>query len=145
MRSAQRPIVTSEPADVRKACQAYAQKYIDVQREQFKRLGIFAMWDRPYTTMSPVYEASQLEVFAKFVEAGLVFKKLRPVPWSTTNQTALAERWKLLNGRQLAPDLLDVFARQEPWIARVQGRVPRSRNDLAKLIDESVVREARES
>ncbi|MGB7161254.1 MAG: isoleucine--tRNA ligase [Tepidisphaeraceae bacterium] len=79
------------PTDVRKACQAYAQKYIDIQREQFKRLGIFGWWDRPYTTMSPLYEASQLEVFAKFVEAGLVFKKLRPVPWSTTNQTALAE------------------------------------------------------
>jgi isoleucyl-tRNA synthetase len=79
------------PTDVRKACQAYAQKYIDIQREQFKRLGIFGYWEKPYTTMSPTYEASQLEVFAKFVEAGLVFKKLRPVPWSTTNQTALAE------------------------------------------------------
>ncbi|HEV2295094.1 MAG TPA: isoleucine--tRNA ligase [Tepidisphaeraceae bacterium] len=79
------------PTDVRKACHAYAQKYIEIQREQFKRLGIFGYWDCPYTTMSPLYEASQLEVFAKFVEAGLVFKKLRPVPWSTTNQTALAE------------------------------------------------------
>ncbi len=79
------------PTDVRQACRNYAQKYIDIQRTQFQRLGIFGYWDRPYVTMSPAYEASQLEVFAKFVEAGLVFKKLRPVPWSTTNQTALAE------------------------------------------------------
>jgi isoleucyl-tRNA synthetase len=79
------------PQEVRKLCHDYAQKFIDVQREQIKRLGMLGDWDCPYVTMSPTYEASQLEVFAKFVQAGLVFKKLRPVPWSVTNQTALAE------------------------------------------------------
>ncbi len=79
------------PTQVRERCAAYAQKFIDIQRGQFERLGILGDWHRPYVTMSPKYEASQLEVFSRFVEAGLVVRKLRPVPWSVSNQTALAE------------------------------------------------------
>src|SRR5687767_10497254 len=77
--------------DVRRACYEYAQKYATIQSEQFQRLGIWGEWDRPYLTMTPDYEASTLEVFARFVEAGLVYKKLKPVPWSVANQTALAD------------------------------------------------------
>src|SRR5206468_1117390 len=77
--------------EVRRECFEYAQKYATLQSEQFQRLGILGEWDRPYLTMTPDYEASTLEVFAKFVEAGLVYKKLKPVPWSIQNQTALAE------------------------------------------------------
>ncbi|HEV8606590.1 MAG TPA: isoleucine--tRNA ligase [Tepidisphaeraceae bacterium] len=77
--------------EVRKLCFVYADKYVKVQSEQFQRLGILAEWDKPYATMSPDYEASTLEVFARFVEAGLVYKKLKPVPWSVQNQTALAD------------------------------------------------------
>ena len=79
------------PEEVRRRCHDYAQKFIDVQRQQLIRLGMLGDWDHPYVTMYPDYEASELEVFARFVEASLVFKKLRPVPWSVTNQTALAE------------------------------------------------------
>jgi isoleucyl-tRNA synthetase len=79
------------PEEVRRLCHEHAQKFIDVQRQQVKRLGMLGEWENPYVTMSPTYEASQLEVFAKFVQAGLVFKKLRPVPWSVANRTALAE------------------------------------------------------
>jgi isoleucyl-tRNA synthetase len=77
--------------EVRKRCHAYAAKYVSLQCEQFKRLGILGEWNNPYLTMDPVYEAQTLEVFAKFVEAGLVYRKLRPVPWSVANQTALAD------------------------------------------------------
>jgi isoleucyl-tRNA synthetase len=77
--------------EVRKQCREYAAKYVAVQREQFKRLGILGEWENPYETMSPGYEAATLEVFAKFVEAGLVYRKLKPVPWSVANQTALAD------------------------------------------------------
>jgi isoleucyl-tRNA synthetase len=77
--------------EVRKACFAYAQKYANMQAEQFKRLGILGDWANPYLTMKPEYEAGTLEVFAKFVEADLVYKKLKPVPWSVANQTALAD------------------------------------------------------
>src|SRR5437899_6931179 len=78
-------------SEVRRLCFAYADKYVKLQSEQFQRLGILAEWDKPYATMTPDYEASTLEVFAKFVAAGLVYKKLKPVPWSVQNQTALAD------------------------------------------------------
>ncbi|MDB5297785.1 MAG: ileS, partial [Phycisphaerales bacterium] len=77
--------------DVRQRCFAHASKFAAAQSEQFQRLGILGDWARPYLTMAPAYEASTLEVFAKFVEAGLVYKQLKPVPWSVANQTALAD------------------------------------------------------
>src|SRR5436190_6338732 len=77
--------------EVRKRCFAYADKYVSIQREQFQRLGILGDWQRPYLTMDKQYEADTLDVFARFVEAGLVYKQLKPVPWSVANQTALAD------------------------------------------------------
>src|SRR4051812_2172468 len=77
--------------EVRQRCFAYADKYVKVQGEQFQRLGILGDWEHPYLTMDRRYEASTLEVFARFVEAGLVYKQLKPVPWSVANQTALAD------------------------------------------------------
>jgi isoleucyl-tRNA synthetase len=76
---------------VRQLCHEYAQKYVTIQSEQFQRLGILGEWANPYLTMSGDYEAQTLEVFAQFVEKGLVYKKLKPVPWSIENQTALAD------------------------------------------------------
>src|SRR3954464_7810805 len=80
-----------ETVDVRRRCFAYADKYVKVQGEQFQRLGILGDWEHPYLTMDRRYEASTLDVFARFVEAGLVYKQLKPVSWSVVNQTALAE------------------------------------------------------
>ncbi len=77
--------------DVRRRCFAYAEKYAELQSEQFQRLGILGEWQNPYLTLKPEYEADTLEVFARFVAAGLVYKKLKPVPWSVANQTALAD------------------------------------------------------
>src|SRR5207249_9168215 len=77
--------------DIRKRCFAYASKYAKIQSEQFQRLGILGEWNNPYFTMSPEYEGETLEVFARFVEAGLVYKQLKPVHWSIANQTALAD------------------------------------------------------
>jgi isoleucyl-tRNA synthetase len=78
-------------SQVRQECFDYAAKYAKIQSEQFQRLGILGDWAHPYLTMAPEYEASTLEVFARFVENGLVYKKLKPVPWSISNQTALAD------------------------------------------------------
>src|SRR3954466_9027397 len=77
--------------EVRRKCFEYAAKYVKIQSEQFQRLGILGEWDDPYLTMEKGYEAGTLEVFAKFVENGLVYKQLKPVPWSVSNQTALAD------------------------------------------------------
>ena len=79
------------PLEVRKKSEAFARKFIDIQREQFKRLGVFGDWDHPYLTMDPKYEAEILRAFAAFVEKGLVYQAKKPVFWSTGAQTALAE------------------------------------------------------
>jgi len=79
------------PLEVRQRSEAFARKFIDIQRTQFKRLGVFGDWEHPYLTMNPSYEAEILRAFAFFVERGLVYESLKPVFWSTGAQTALAE------------------------------------------------------
>src|SRR5215510_14716679 len=79
------------PLEIRKRCEAFARKFIDIQRRQFKRLGVFGDWEHPYLTMDPKYEAEILRAFAVFVEEGLVYEAQKPVFWSTGAQTALAE------------------------------------------------------
>src|SRR6202166_2852166 len=79
------------PLEIRKRSAAFARKFIDIQREQFKRLGVFGDWDHPYLTMDPQYESEILRAFAVFVEKGLVYQSKKPVFWSTGAQTALAE------------------------------------------------------
>jgi isoleucyl-tRNA synthetase len=79
------------PLEVRKKSEAFARKYIDIQREQFKRLGVLGDWEHPYLTLDPKYEAEILRAFAVFVEKGLVYQSKKPVFWSTGAQTALAE------------------------------------------------------
>ncbi len=78
-------------AEFREQCEQYALEQVDRQREQFKRLGILGEWDKPYITLDKAYEASQINVFASMVEKGLVFKGLKPVFWSPSSETALAE------------------------------------------------------
>jgi isoleucyl-tRNA synthetase len=76
---------------VRRACRAYAQKYLDLQREQFQRLGVFGRWSRPYSTMTPEYESKIIETLFRFLEQGFVYKGLKPVLWCMHDRTALAE------------------------------------------------------
>src|SRR5207248_6569824 len=79
------------PTDVRAACRKYAQKYLDLQRTQFKRIGVFGRFDRPYATMTPQYESVVLSTFFSFYENGFVYKGLRAVYWCMHDETALAE------------------------------------------------------
>ncbi len=76
--------------EFKKACREYANKWIDVQREEFKELGVLANWEHPYITMAPSYEASILQVFAKFVDGGYIERKEKTVPWCHHCQTVLA-------------------------------------------------------
>jgi isoleucyl-tRNA synthetase len=80
-----------DPVAVRQACREYAGRFIDLQRSQFKRLGVFGRWDKPYATMDFPYEASILETFYGFYEKGFVYKGLKPVYWCSHDHTALAE------------------------------------------------------
>jgi isoleucyl-tRNA synthetase len=80
-----------DPLAVRRACREYAQKYVDLQRSQFERIGVFGRWDKPYLTMSNGYEASIVETFYDFFEKKFIYKGLRPVYWCIHDKTALAE------------------------------------------------------
>jgi isoleucyl-tRNA synthetase len=79
------------PVEVRTRSEAEARKYIDIQRQSFKRLGVFGDWDNPYLTLDPAYEAGILRTFGKAVAKDLVYRMKRPVLWSYGAQTALAE------------------------------------------------------
>ncbi len=79
------------PSAVRKKCREYAEKYLNIQREQFKRLGILGRWDQPYSTMTPQYESVIVRQLFDFMENGAVYKGLRPVYWCIHDKTALAE------------------------------------------------------
>ena len=81
----------SDAATIRKACEAYALKYLDIQRTQFKRLGVLGDWDDPYVTLKKEYEAEELRLFADIVEQGFVYRGKKPVYWSIPCRTALAE------------------------------------------------------
>ncbi len=79
------------PSQIRQQSEAYARKFIDLQREDFKRLGVFADWEHPYLTLDPAYEAAIIRSFGRMVEKGLIYRSKKPVFWSTGAQTALAE------------------------------------------------------
>ncbi len=76
---------------VRAECRKYAQKFLDLQRNQFKRIGVFGRFDQPYATMNPQYESVVLSTFFSFYDNGFVYKGLRAVYWCMHDETALAE------------------------------------------------------
>ncbi|MCX5748925.1 MAG: isoleucine--tRNA ligase [Candidatus Saganbacteria bacterium] len=77
--------------EFRQKCRQYALKYVDIQKEQFKRLGIIAKWDGPYLTLDKDYEAGVIELFGKLADGGYVYKSLKPIHWCPNCETALAE------------------------------------------------------
>ena len=79
-----------DPVVLREKCQEYAKKYINIQREEFKRLGVIADWENPYLTFLPEYEATQIDVFGKMYERGYIYKGLKAVYWCSSCETALA-------------------------------------------------------
>ena len=78
-------------ADVRRLCRAYAEKFIDIQRDEFKRLGVMGDWENPYLTMNYQYEAIIARECGKFARDGSLFRSKKPIYWCFTCQTALAE------------------------------------------------------
>ncbi|MFD0771010.1 isoleucine--tRNA ligase [Bacillus sp. CGMCC 1.60114] len=78
-------------AEFRKLCEEYAYEQVSRQREQFKRLGVRGDWDNPYITLKPAYEAQQIKVFGEMAKKGYIYKGQKPVYWSPTSESALAE------------------------------------------------------
>ncbi|MFB3825979.1 MAG: isoleucine--tRNA ligase [Bryobacteraceae bacterium] len=77
--------------EIRAACRKYAEKYVDIQRRDFKRLGVLGRWDRPYLTMSAQYQSVIAGAFVEFLDRGYVYKGMKPVHWCLFHRTALAE------------------------------------------------------
>ncbi len=77
--------------DFRRMCRDYALKYVDVQKNQFKRLGVRGDWENPYLTLAPSFEGRQIKVFGTMAERGYIYKGMRPVYWCASCETALAE------------------------------------------------------
>ena len=78
-------------ADFRSACQAYAEKYVGLQMESFKRLGVVGDWEHPYLTMNKEFEADEVRIFGMMYKNGHIYKGLKPVYWCAKDETALAE------------------------------------------------------
>jgi len=77
--------------EIRRLCRAYAEKFINIQREEFKRLGVFGEWDNPYLTMDSKYTACIVREFGEFAQNGSLYRGKKPIYWCTTCRTALAE------------------------------------------------------
>ncbi len=86
-----RPGQKLDAAAFRAACRAFAQEQVNLQREDFKRLGVLGDWDHPYLTMAPRYEAQQLRAFGRIIENGHLYKGVKPVHWCLDCRSALAE------------------------------------------------------
>ncbi|MGI6165999.1 MAG: isoleucine--tRNA ligase [Limnochordia bacterium] len=80
-----------EPLKLRRKCKDYALKFLDIQRDEFKRLGGWGAWEDPYITLDPKYEAEQIRVFGEMFTKGYIYKGLKPVYWCMSCHTALAE------------------------------------------------------
>ncbi|MGH7837700.1 MAG: isoleucine--tRNA ligase, partial [Candidatus Binataceae bacterium] len=84
-------LATMPKLEVRKLCHQFAEKWIDIQREEFIRLGVTGDWNNPYLTFAPEYEAAEIGVLRELLEAGFIYRDLRPVHWCFDCRTALAE------------------------------------------------------
>ena len=109
-------------AEIRAECRKYAQKYVDIQRREFIRLGVFGRWEDPYLTMSASYEAAIARAFVEFLDRGYVYKGLKPVHWCLRDRTALAEA-EVEYENHTSPSIWVRFAlKSEPWDAALAGR-----------------------
>jgi isoleucyl-tRNA synthetase len=110
-------------ADFRRACRAYAERFIGVMTEEFKRLGVFGDWDHPYVTMSFRYQAAIARALGRFVEQGLVYKGKKPVHWCIHCRTALAEA-EVEYGDHASPSIYVEFPLADDSAAELAARVP---------------------
>jgi isoleucyl-tRNA synthetase len=108
---------------VREECRLYAEKFLDLQRADFRRLGVFGAWDKPYTTLDPAYEATVIRFFNSFVRKGNVYRKKRPVYWCLSDQTALAEA-EVEYADHSSPSITVKFALKDlpPFLKKYAGK-----------------------
>ncbi|MGH7857566.1 MAG: class I tRNA ligase family protein, partial [Candidatus Binatia bacterium] len=101
-------------ASFRQQCREYATRYVAIQREEFRRLGVLGDWEHPYLTMDPSYEAQEVREFGKFLEQGAIYRGRKPVLWCPSCTTALAEAEVEYENRA-SPSIYVAFALKEPY------------------------------
>ncbi len=121
---------------IRKACREYAQGFIDIQREEFRRLGVGGNWKRPYLTMSFPYEADIARAFGEFYAKDLLFRDLKSVRWCFTDRTALAEA-ELEYEERTDPAIYVAFP--IPGDLSIRDHSPRPRQGLLPDLDDDAV------
>ncbi|MGH7413283.1 MAG: isoleucine--tRNA ligase, partial [Candidatus Rokuibacteriota bacterium] len=116
-----------DPMEKRRRCREYASKFVDIQREEFRRLGVFGDWQNPYRTMEPAYQAVIAREFGRFVGRDLVHKGLKPVHWCMHCKTALAQA-EVEYEDQTTPSVYVKFPVKTatPEVARALGGRPAS-------------------
>jgi len=100
--------VKMSQAEVRQYCRNYAEKYVDIQREEFKRLGVLGEWEKPYLTMNYSYESTIVREFGKFALNGSLLRSKKPIYWCTSCRTALAEA-EVEYGEHASPSIFVKF------------------------------------
>ncbi|MFI3272353.1 MAG: class I tRNA ligase family protein, partial [Pseudomonadota bacterium] len=108
---------------VRKCCRKYASKYIDIQRKEFKRLGLFGAWDKPYMSMQPAYEAATARELGNFAATGSLVRSKKPIHWCCSCQTALAEA-EVEYADHTSHSVFVRFPLQDPRVTEVLGIEP---------------------
>jgi isoleucyl-tRNA synthetase len=112
------------PVAFRRACRAYAEKWVDIQRKEFERLGVMGSWDAPYLTMNPGFQATIVRQLALFVEKGLVYKAKKSVHWCISDRTALAEAEVEYDEAHVSPSIDVRFALASAEEEKLQARHP---------------------
>ena len=107
------------PVEIRKACHAYAMKWVGIQRDEFKRLGVFATWESPYLTVDKSYEATIVRELSTFADKGLLFRAKKPVHWCMSDRTALAEAEIEYDDHHVSPSIYVKFALPEAGLFAV--------------------------
>src|SRR5207244_4111485 len=106
--------------EIRRLCREYAARFVDVQREEFKRLGVLGDWTAPYLTMDFAYEATEIRELAKVAATGELYRGKKPVHWCASCRTALAEAE--VEYRDLrSPSVYVAFALGEPYPAGLRA------------------------
>jgi isoleucyl-tRNA synthetase len=114
-----------DPVEKIRRCREYAQKFVDIQRDEFRRLGVFGDWDNPYLTMAPAYEGVIVRELGRLVGRGLVYKGLKPVHWCMHCKTALAQA-EVEYEEQRTPSVYVKF----PLLTSLPGLPPDTRASL---------------
>ncbi|MHC4714621.1 MAG: class I tRNA ligase family protein [Planctomycetota bacterium] len=105
---------TMPRADIRRRCHEYAMTYVERNREQFKALGIFGRWEKPYLTLDPAYEGAVIEAFADIVEGGYVQQALKSVHWCFNCETVLADH-ELEYADEKSPSIFVKFPAEDDY------------------------------